>query len=351
MKTRRTLLTVLFVQIALIAAAQNIKRVDANTANGAPYTSIQAAHDAATAGDTIHVVGAASGYAGATLTKRLVIIGPGYFLGENDDTQVNKSAARVTSAIRCSAGSSGTFIMGLHFDFTGSVIQIDGTVDNIVIKRNLLGGQVMLNYTNGINSNITIQQNYFSGNPVSNSYNYANNNVFLLNNYIGGYIEGLAGSYMQVTNNVINTSGTYAFYPSDPISGSLIKNNIIRVTGGSPTSNVGVSNDFRNNISNITAYDTTNNNQTGVDLATVFVADPVVVNPTPYSTDSRWQLKPGSPALNAGASGEDCGMFGGLDPYVLSGLPPIPAIYELTAPSTATQSGGLNVTIKAKSHQ
>lgn len=350
MKTR-ILLTALILQVSVLAFGQNIKRVDANTANGAPFTTLQAALDSAVAGDTIHLVGAASGYAGATVTKQVVIIGPGYFLGENTDTQVNKSAARMVGSIRLSGSASGTFIMGLHFDFGGGNILIDGGINNIVVKRNLMEGYVYLNYTSAINSNITIQQNYMTDSPVFQSYSYTNNNVFLFNNYIGGYIDGLTGSYMQISNNVINTTGSYAFYPSDPVTGCLIKNNIIRITGASPTSNVGVSNDFRNNISNVTVYDTANYNQTGVDLATVFELDPAVATVAPYSTDSRWKLKAGSPAIAAGASGEDCGMYGGTDPYVLSGLPPIPAIYDLTAPSTATQSGGLNVTIKAKSHQ
>jgi hypothetical protein len=31
-----------------------------------------------------------------------------------------------------------------------------------------------------------------------------------------------------------------------------------------------------------------------------------------------------SPGLGAGFGGTDCGIFGGAEPYVLSGIPPIP---------------------------
>jgi hypothetical protein len=353
MKTCRIVLAVLFLFISLTGFNQTIRRVDGNPANGAPYTTIAAAVAAASAGDTIHIVGAATAYAGATITKKLVIIGPGYFLGENSQTQVNKSAARLSSALRFSAGSDTSFVMGLHFDFTGGNVLLDGAINNIIIKRNLMDGYVNFNNTNsGSNNNITIQQNYFSGsNPLSYSYTSTNNNIFLLNNYIEGTIHGLNSSTLQIKNNIIETGGNEAFSSSYPVSNSLIQNNIIRIAGASPSANLNGTNSFTNNICNVAVFGTANSNQASVDLSTVFEVDPAVVSSAPFTSDSRWALKAGSPAIGAGASGEDCGMFGGSDPYVLSGLPPVPAIYELTVPSTATQSGGLNVTIKAKSHQ
>ena len=49
----------------------------------------------------------------------------------------------------------------------------------------------------------------------------------------------------------------------------------------------------------------------------------------------------------AGVSGTDCGIFGGTIPYVLSGLPDIPAIYYFTLFNI---SNTLNVSLKVKSH-
>ena len=59
--------------------------------------------------------------------------------------------------------------------------------------------------------------------------------------------------------------------------------------------------------------------------------------------DSLLQLAPNSPAIGAGFNGVDIGMFDGPEPYVLSGIPPFPWIYEFTvppvyqAPATTTQ--------------
>jgi hypothetical protein len=353
MKTYHVLTLAILLQVSSALMAQNIKRVDGNVANGAPYTTIQAAVDAAVAGDTIHIVGAASAYAGATVTKQLVIIGPGYFLSENPQTQMNKSTARLTGVISLKTGSAGSTVMGLYFDLTGTCLDLDGGLSNIVIKRNYFRGTsaIRFNVTNGIMNNITVQQNYFLSAPWTYSFSNTNNNIFLLNNYIGGDVIGLNSSSLTIKNNVFNTTGNFAFNATYAVSNSTIQNNIIRISGASPVANVNGTNNFTNNISNTSVFGTAYSNQASVAMSTVFEVDPATVSPTPFTTDSRWQLKSGSPAIGAGASLEDCGMYGGSDPYVLSGLPPIPAIWEMTAPTTATQVGGLNVTIKAKAHQ
>jgi len=60
------------------------------------------------------------------------------------------------------------------------------------------------------------------------------------------------------------------------------------------------------------------------------------------SADSLLRLAPNSPAFGAGYDGVDIGMFGGSDPYILSGIPPFPWIYEIEmdpvyqAPATST---------------
>ena len=69
-----------------------------------------------------------------------------------------------------------------------------------------------------------------------------------------------------------------------------------------------------------------------------------------YSNDGRYALKPGSPAIGAGAGGIDCGMFGGTNPYKLSGMPRIPAFYKLTAPSNITSTNPYTITFSVRSN-
>ncbi|HYG03558.1 MAG TPA: hypothetical protein VD927_14015 [Chryseosolibacter sp.] len=330
----------------------NILRVDSNVGNGAPYTTIQAAVDAAVAGDTIQIAGGAVPYSGPTVNKQLVFIGPGYFLGENPDTQQNKSPAKISDAFTFQAGSNGSFVMGLQFETGTYGIALQSGISNIVIKRNYFANGsygILFNATSGAaNSNIFVQQNYFAFSPWNHTYNYSND-AFLLNNYIGGSIDGLNNSSLTIKHNVVNVTGNAVFAGSP--SNSNIQNNIF-IFGTLPSATgLGLSNSFTNNLCDETIFGTADANQASVDMSTVFVVNPVVATPAGTSTDGRWMLVGGSPAIGAGASLEDCGMFGSADPYVLSGVPPIPAIYELIAPTSATQSGGLNINIKAKSRQ
>ena len=109
-----------------------------------------------------------------------------------------------------------------------------------------------------------------------------------------------------------------------------------------------VTNTVRNNVlslsGNSVSVTVRNTNMMDVDMSTVFLG------PIESSTEGQWQLKDGSPALEAGVNGVDAGMFGGSTPYVLSGIPSIPNIYELNVDEVGTSEGGLKVTIKVKAN-
>ena len=61
-------------------------------------------------------------------------------------------------------------------------------------------------------------------------------------------------------------------------------------------------------------------------------------------------LKPNSPAKGAGSGGTDIGMFGGVNPYVLSGIPSVPTFYQLTAPSNTATTNPYVITFSVKSY-
>ena len=69
-----------------------------------------------------------------------------------------------------------------------------------------------------------------------------------------------------------------------------------------------------------------------------------------YSNDGIYVLKTTSPAKGAGVGGTDMGMFGGTNPYKLSGIPKIPAFYKLTAPSNTTSTNPYTVTFSVRSN-
>jgi len=306
---------------------QHLIRVNNDPAADADYTTLQAANDDALPGDTIYVEGSPASYAGATIDKKLIIIGPGYFLADNDSTQANVLDAKINH-LNLINGSKGTRVCGLIIISSLAIRD-----DEIVASRCKINA---ISFWDGCN-NTLITQNFIAG--LINVYSGNLTNSIISNNIIGSGIGAGSSSYpLQITNNVFK-GGSGA-----PVSVyySTISNNIFISSTNKIQENTGNS-----IINNIFAYAGTNanGNQYSITMTTVFVD----LNGTlGYSDDERYKLKAGSPAIGAGVSGVDCGAFGGVTPYVLSGLPPFPRIYEATIPGTAYSDKGLSCNIKIK---
>ncbi len=337
MKTINNFLLAAFLFLTSINAFATIWHVNNVAGVYANFNSIQAAYAAASAGDTIYLYGSSSNYGDLSLTKQLTIIGPGYYLNQNPQTQSNITPASM-NVIYFRANSAGSVIMGL------SIGQVSVKTSNITIRRNLLSNGI--NVSDSANysvSNIIISQNYISGGYVQ-TYTGSASNVYITNNIIIGALTLNTGSNYNVYNNYIGG----AIY----VNHATFKNNIhsnYNISTGSTSSTLNNS-VLQNNIFSGRTY----SNGTGevvIDSAMNrinFTSMSVVFTQT-GSTDARYQLKAGSPAIGYANGGGDCGPFGGASPYVLSGMPNIPAIYELLVPGAGGSS--LNITIKAKSHQ
>ena len=135
---------VLTAAVCLMATAVSAKiwRVDSDPTNAADFTTLQEAHDGTDSGDTLYVAGspykydAPPGQAKISISKELTLIGPGYFLGENDSTQATPLAA-IVEPLSFKAGSSGSSVMGITAD---NLYVASDRVQNIVIKRNRITG-------------------------------------------------------------------------------------------------------------------------------------------------------------------------------------------------------------------
>jgi hypothetical protein len=311
--------------------AQNLHRVNNNTDLDADFTTLQAAVTAASGNDTIYLEGSAINYEGATIDKPLTILGPGFFLSENPETQAINTSAAIDSEVIFTSGSEGSTIMGCDFRYANLTISVN---DISVIRNHLF----QLEFT-GTSNNIVVIQNYVYANINAGTGDIMN--TVISNNIIGGaiYAQGTSGPLI-ISNNVFWTI-SWAF-PIDCHNAS-IQNNIICYEYSTINPNTG------NTISyNILAEDGTdaNGNQYNVDMNLVF-AD--YDGSLELSTDGKWELMAGSPALGAGSGGMDCGAFGGPTPYILSGVPNLPHIYEADVPASATTDSGLQVSIKVKS--
>jgi hypothetical protein len=164
-------------------------------------------------------------------------------------------------------------------------------------------------------------------------------NLVITNCMMTGSVNLQDGSTGVFLNNIF--SNDFITIPT----GFDMKNNILFTTG---KDNVNLpllpDPDVSYNISISDHFGTSNHNKANVSESSLFFGA------LTESTDGKWQLKNGSPAIGAGEGSIDCGAFGGPQPYILSGVPAGPVIYELNVSSYSTPDNKLPVTIKVKSY-
>ena len=328
-----------------IVAFAKIWRVNNNIGITADFTSLQAAHDGAVSGDTIYLESSPTSYGGLTSSKKLTVIGTGYFLDVNPDLQAFTLPSKV-DAITLNAGSSGSTYEGLSFNANALNIY----VSDVVVRRNNFGafnGNDPGYYAGTVGlyaalSNVIITQNFsviISNNSPCTGI-LITNNLLSWNSYYG---EGTTQNCVQLhtstvailKNNIIRR-GTLLAYNSN-ITNNIIYNGFL---GGS-------GNLVSNNMGNSTQFGTADGNKSSVDMATVFVST--------GSYDNYFKLKTGSPAIGAGYGSTaqtpvDAGMFGGSTPYVLSGIPAIPSIYYFKNQPVGSNSNPIDVQVKVRSN-
>jgi len=312
-----------------ISTNATVWTVDSNPGNhAANFADVQTAHDAAADGDTIYISGFSGYYPDVTISKKMYIFGPGYFLNENDSTQANPYAATL-SIVRFDPGSENSEITGCRL-----IAHIHA--DSITIKRNYIyRDPYYAIYLENNASTINITQNYINSNYFAISFAGGHNNINISNNFITG--GGLGNWCIRGTNDCTNIIvENNILYGAVTLYNATISNNIFR--DGAYTGDA--SNTIVNNICNATQFDTTGGNQQNVVMSTVFVAS--------GTTDGQWQIDPLGPAAGTGTFGTDIGMFGGITPYILSGIPEIPTVYFFYGPSNASQTLQIQAKIKSR---
>ncbi len=306
------------------SASGAILRVNNNPGIDADFSTLQAAHDGASGGDTLHVEGSPFSYGNLALTKQLHIIGPGYFLTQNPNTQANTQTAKV-GAIDFQNGSIGSSIQGVEFNICATITV---RVPNVLIRRNLFPTNCFtgtVNLTTGT-SNTLITQNFNVG---IRNFSVAVGGLIITNNRLVAMSLNTLSNGALIQNNVIagNVTTTDCLYLNNIMTSGIL--------GGS-------GNLLEHNLGNATQFGTTNGNQSNVDMSTVFVGA------TGNSTDGQFQLATNSPAAGGGFEGSDAGMFDGNTPYKLSGLPPVPTIYFLQSQAVGSNNSPISVTLSVQ---
>jgi hypothetical protein len=290
--------------IALIIITINcqakIWRVNNNSGVIADFTTAQAAHNGALAGDTIHLEPSINSYGSLTTNKRLVWISTGEFLSNHPGLQYSSTPGFV-DYLSVTAGSNNSV-------FSGNYTNFNSGSNNCVVIGCFLNGSLSVNVAT---------------------------NVIISNNIIRSNINVGASSSAVITNNVININSSGA----GSIYNSQLQNNIINRA----TTNYAFTNCIiNNNMANNTSLPAGNGNLNSVTMSTVF---------TNYTgtTDGDFVLKAASPAIGTGYGGIDMGVYSGSTPFVIALQPAIPAIYQLTAPA-APSGNTMNVTFSTRSN-
>ncbi|MDR2037413.1 MAG: hypothetical protein LBQ60_05770 [Bacteroidales bacterium] len=410
--------------------------------------------------DTIHIEGSVTPYGKDTQTatncdtirQKLVIIGPGYQLSSNAETQHFKESAKVKT-LHVASTAAGTIIAGIeqvapnvsasYYSGTGLVgayrvvstsyyastvgwgdnalfYKLRIEADSVTVSHSKLFYVDLYNVNREL-KNITITKCFFnpgliaaaagdkqvtnviiSNNYFRNEWNIGNSywNTIWYSNLVIDFRGATA--YGQNTNNftmwssdiwlfpvinpVIQNNTFYSsfsilakgcqvynnlFFPTNAYyGGSLVnynmfglfqsisrphvtRNNIVynAVVWGSPSATpAGADNNNTNNYGGMMPG-IDGNKYSSLAESNWFAA---TTNRANQVYDKSYELGSSSPALDDNKDvTKQRGMFGGLAPYVLSGLYTIPAVWDISIPTYPTgevPSTGFEVRVKVKSH-
>jgi hypothetical protein len=343
----------LFVMMTGILSATQAKiwRINNNAGITADFSSFHAAANssAVLGGDTLYMEPSNTQYAtnSMTLTKRLVVVGPGFFLDPANSTTPGNPGLQVSTTdseiafLRLGTGSDGSRFLGVTMS---GALYFNGAANVSFEKVYFPSG---IYYETGTNDATSIRKCFFNnGINISNSGTAVISNFICENNifYGGAYITltALAGSGNIVRNNSVVGGNAFT------LNNTYVANNIFAIGSQSNFTNCTI----KNNLFQIaqTLPGTAVGNQLSVNMTNVYVGG------TTGSLDSRAALKAGSPAIAAGLTvgavvTPDCGAYGATDPYKLSGIPNIPSIYALTVPvSIPSGSATMNVTFSTRNN-
>ena len=344
-----TILSAIAIFLALQTSAK-VWRVNNIVGATSDFTSVSAAvaHATVQNNDTIYVEPSATQYTGFNLAKKLVFIGNGYFLdgtaSGNAGLQENVNDSKI-STITLNVGSEGSRFIGLtltsyiHFNtilatanitierchFTGAnVLYATGikTLKNIAMRKCFMSSVYQYYFGSTITlDNFLIENSVFAASTSYNVYldiNAASTGVVIRNNTIVGYVSA---------NNAYFANNIFLSTIQSTLSTCVVKNNVFVAPQTGIT--VGPLSTNGNNL-----------------VSQTFTS--IILNSG--SSDGRYQLTAGSPAigggLNIGGVKPDCGAFGGNDPYGLSGIPNIPTIYSVSFPNgNSVPAGGTSMLV------
>ncbi|HNP19116.1 MAG TPA: carboxypeptidase regulatory-like domain-containing protein [Fulvivirga sp.] len=282
--------------------------VDNSPESLADFKSFYAATYGTNDGDTLYVAGSVTPYnlGFSSFESPRYIFGPGYFLADNPETQAAPLTAQV-AGIGFKIGASGSQVYGLDLQqllINNQSSAIDDTVRNVHIT----GNRIQEFSINDDSQNILVNKNFI--------------NIFTL---ASTPAIGTSRSYQDifVDNNIID-SVTTVF-----VKATAARNEMVNVNFTRNTINV-----FTDSIQDATLTNNIINNYLGTANA---VSGTIGYAGASFADNALLVDNDFISTTNV-----DAGAFSGSDPYVLSGIPPIPHVFDLT------NTGRIRLNVQAK---
>ncbi len=314
------------------------------------YTQLE---EAASAGDTVQVYGNISGI---LVSKRLVFIGFGYNFDKNTGLQNTNLDAPSNVQIYFLPGSDSSIAEGLagFFMIGNQDPEKQGVgVSKVIIRRCF--GAINFFVNNGPVSDVKILSCVATGISQQQQDLFNVTNLLISNSIFSTISLYNAGSSATIVN-CSSEPGDGRLFIDQP--SCLVKNSILALYV--PNNNIV----YENNIfsqSQPAILPPGTNNRWGQSYENIFNRlggtddEPASISSSAFA-ENYYLLKAGSPAINGGFNNAnaptDCGIFGGEPAYVykLSGVPAVPAIYKLEAPTLSAGTNPYNVTISVRSN-
>lgn len=345
--------------------------VNNNGSNTAQFTTIQAAVDSATSGDTIYVEGSPIVYASfLVVNKKLIIIGPGWNPDKNLPVKATVSSFQIYNDSNLAGSINGSEIIGLVFNgvvnvssngintnFIGasnlkfircyflSIINIYKGLSNAVFESCIFSHALLFKptatYTNILFQNNVFKKStyYFTNACIADIQNGTNvlfdHNLFYSNHSSTAFSNC---TFLTVSNNIfveMNLVNT----PSSSVSFSTFNNNITYNCGGAHDT--------------VWAYN--NNTGTGnIPATSPQLFDSVAVNSATFSETLNYTVQ-GGPAKNGGSDNKDIGLLfdatGSLNwNHAHNSRFPRITVMNITTPTIAP-GGNVSVSVQAKVSQ
>ena len=316
----------IMLMLSVVASAKSYK-IGPSSVTGMNYASINAAMSSVSAGDTLLLDKAYKETSEQTVTKAVVIIGNGF------DTTTS-TIAQVSSL---SLKADGIQVNSLY------VTNVKFCNKNCRLYRCFVGKSATWAGTSSAAGTNSIHSCYFTGTINGGSTTFDIQNTIIYTNTIN-VISNLTNS--NICHCIVYGESSSTYFLINNVTSSTIIDNIIVNSSYSYNTignyDVSSMNTIHHNV--MSGFRNTTNYPLNVITNSNSLSGICKCSGTTVS-GTYFELKPNSPVQNYASDGSDCGIYGGLYPYVDYGRPIyVPYFTNINVPAKAT-NGTLPISV------